>query len=157
MKKYLTIINYNLGEVNIYEIDENQYDFYMEDEETFVREVIGLNYDEVSTMISDEDPFITKEKLITKIKNFSHSQAFKLYRNTVDQLNNLLEANRCLKSLRRDCMKELKRSPGYEKAIIDEIYNFGINIQTNSIDIKVLNNMCKLLKHRVIEANKKYR
>ncbi|MCH5167565.1 MAG: hypothetical protein J1F35_06680 [Erysipelotrichales bacterium] len=155
MTKYLTILNFNIGEVNIYEIDENQYDFYMEDEEAFVREVIGLNYDEVCTMISDEEPFITKEKLITKIKNYSHSQAFKWYRKQVKQLNNLLKANEDLKSIRRDRVRELKKSPGYDPSKLDEIYYLGKFINRNLVDIKVLNDMCKILKHKVIQANKK--
>ena len=156
MTKYLTILNYNLGEVNIYELDENQYDFYMEDEEAFIKDVIGLNYDEISTMISDEEPFITKETLITKIKNYSHSQAFKTYRKKVDELNNLLEANICLKSLRRDRIRELSKCSGYDPLKVDEVYYLGKFIQRNLVDIKVLNSQCKILKHKVIEADKKF-
>lgn len=63
MIKYLTILNFNLGEVNIYQIDENQYNEYCKDEEKFIEDIVGLNYDEVYTMISDEEPFVTREKL----------------------------------------------------------------------------------------------
>ena len=157
MTKYLTILNYNIGEVNIYKLDENQYDFYMGDEETFIKEVIGLNYDEVSTMISDEEPFITKEKLVTKIKNYSHSQAFKLYRKKVNELNNLLKNNEDLKSIRRAYMRELKRNLGYESLKVDQVYILGMTIERNLVDIKVLNNQCKILKHKVIQADKKYK
>ena len=157
MTKYLTILNFNIGEVNIYEIDENQYDFYMEDEETFVREVIGLNYDEVSTMISDEEPFITREKLKTKIKNYSHSQAFKWYRKKVEELNKHLEFSKLIQNKMQDDLKSLSKAKGLEAmALADDFYNLKGSYNRNLINIKVLNNQCKIFKHNVIQANKKY-
>lgn len=157
MIKYLTILNFNIGEVNIYEIDENQYDFYMEDEESFIREVIGLNYDEVSIMISDEEPFITREKLTTKIKNYSHSYTFKWYRKIVDELNDLLEVNQLIRNKLKDNLKNLSKAKGFEAmAIADDFYNLKESYNRNLVYIKVLNNQCKMLKHDVIQANKKY-
>lgn len=157
MKKYLTILNFNINKVNIYEIDDNQYDFYMEDKEAFIKDVVGLNYNDVSTMISDEEPFITKEKLITKIKNYSHSQAFKLYRQKVKELNSLLRSNELIKESIKEYIDIFNKYTGYDALmILDTITGLKRLLHNNLVDIKVLNSQCKILKHKVIEADKKF-
>ena len=63
-KRWLTILNYEIGEVNIYEISGEILDKYYElSEEDFIKEVIGCNLYEIEWMFTYTKPFITNEIL----------------------------------------------------------------------------------------------
>lgn len=66
-KRWITILNYSVGEVNIYEIIGNALKKYYElCQEEFIEEVVGLNSNEVSWMFTSNEPHITNEVLTLK-------------------------------------------------------------------------------------------
>ena len=61
---WVTILNYETGEINIYELSGEVLDKYYElGEEDFIKEIIYCNLHEVEWMITNSEPFITKEIL----------------------------------------------------------------------------------------------
>lgn len=63
-KRWITILCYETGEINIYELSGEVLDKYYElSEEAFIREIIGCNLYEIEWMITTSEPFITNEVL----------------------------------------------------------------------------------------------
>ena len=62
--KFLTILNFNLNEINIYKLQGKTLEKFLDmGEEDFIREVIGLNSDELSWMIGSGEPYTTYETI----------------------------------------------------------------------------------------------
>ena len=62
--KFLTILNFNMNEVNTYKLQGEMLEKFLSmDEEDFIREIIELNPDELSWMISSYEPYTTYETL----------------------------------------------------------------------------------------------
>lgn len=63
-EKFLTILNFNMNEVNTYKLTEDTLEKFLSmDEEDFIKEVIGLNPDELSWMIGNGEPYTTYETI----------------------------------------------------------------------------------------------
>ena len=62
-KRWLTILHYGSGEINIYELSGEVLDKYNELGEDFIREIINCNLYEVEWMITNSEPSVTNEVL----------------------------------------------------------------------------------------------
>lgn len=63
-EKFLTIMNFNMNEVNTYKLQGEVLEKFLNmDEEDFIREVIGLNPDELTWMVGYGEPYTTYETL----------------------------------------------------------------------------------------------
>lgn len=62
--KFLTILNFNSNEINTYKLYGKSLEKFLSmGEEDFIRDIIGLNPDELSWMIGSGEPHTTYEVL----------------------------------------------------------------------------------------------